>query len=311
MYVVIDALSRVREQHPSAGVPERLGKTLQQVGLSITMTSATDIASFALGTIAPIPAIRSFCLYAAIAIFFDWILQFTFFVACLALDEQRIDKENYDVICCVDKAKVPKVESECASLPKLSKKGVLVIFIERYYTRIVTTSRLFQAAVVVLGVVFFGTCCYGLTQISTDFKEHMVVPDNSYAIPFLDAEYEQFNDALLVVRVVPTNVDYTDPDVQNDLTSLLEKLRETWSLNAFVVSWFDQFVQYCRKKHDRDASFVLAANESYTIPADKFYPLLKEFLNSTENRVYGADLRFGKDGKACSCTARNNLLRWC
>jgi hypothetical protein len=43
-------LDNLSNEDKAAGVPERLGRALQQSGVAITITSLTDILAFAVGT---------------------------------------------------------------------------------------------------------------------------------------------------------------------------------------------------------------------------------------------------------------------
>ena len=47
------------------------------------------------------PAVRVFSLYAAVAVFFDFLLQVTAFVAILSLDCKRQQNNRYDLCCCI------------------------------------------------------------------------------------------------------------------------------------------------------------------------------------------------------------------
>lgn len=55
------------------------------------------------------PAVRIFSLYAAAAVFFDFLLQVTVFVALMSLDAKRQENNRLDVLCCL---KLPKDGSE-------------------------------------------------------------------------------------------------------------------------------------------------------------------------------------------------------
>jgi hypothetical protein len=44
-------LDNLRKEDKTMDVPERLGRTLRQAGVSITVTSLTDIVAFAIGTL--------------------------------------------------------------------------------------------------------------------------------------------------------------------------------------------------------------------------------------------------------------------
>lgn len=48
-----------------------------------------------------LPALESFCLYAAAGVFFTFIYQATFFVAFLVLDEHRVAKKKHPFLPCV------------------------------------------------------------------------------------------------------------------------------------------------------------------------------------------------------------------
>ena len=62
---------------------------LQLGGMSITVTSLANAAAFGFGSLTTIPAIRWFCWQAVLCILADWVLQLTFFLACVALIERR------------------------------------------------------------------------------------------------------------------------------------------------------------------------------------------------------------------------------
>ena len=47
-----------------------------------------------------IPALSTFCIYAAIGVFALYILQATYFVACLTLDQRRVDAKRDACIMC-------------------------------------------------------------------------------------------------------------------------------------------------------------------------------------------------------------------
>ena len=55
--------------------------------------------------------VRRFCWTAALGIFFDWALQVTFFVACFALTERRIEAGRYDCACCWKRAPAATLEA--------------------------------------------------------------------------------------------------------------------------------------------------------------------------------------------------------
>lgn len=80
---------------------DRIGAALGQVGPSILLTSVTEAGCFAIGSLSGMPAVRTFALYACVAILLDFLLQITVFVALLALDQRRYADRRWDMLCCV------------------------------------------------------------------------------------------------------------------------------------------------------------------------------------------------------------------
>ena len=63
---------------------------LKKVGSSIAVASVAEALAFLLGALTRMPAVQAFSYYASLAIFFDFLLQITCFVALLALDTRRV-----------------------------------------------------------------------------------------------------------------------------------------------------------------------------------------------------------------------------
>ena len=50
LYVIVQALNNLSEEDKMLPIPERIGKALRHAGVSITVTSVTDIAAFFIGS---------------------------------------------------------------------------------------------------------------------------------------------------------------------------------------------------------------------------------------------------------------------
>lgn len=70
------------------------------------------------------PAVKSFALYAALAVLMDFVLQMTAFVALLSLDTRRQDNNRCELLCCV---------SVSTPRPNKPNEGVLLPFMRKYY----------------------------------------------------------------------------------------------------------------------------------------------------------------------------------
>jgi len=122
MFVIMQCWNNLSPGEMKRPLPERMGLTLQHAGVSITVTSVTDFVAFAIGATTVsrsdaeisfmtlnncltffgkvLPALQSFCVYAALGVFATYIFQATFFVACFALDQKRIEDARNSMFPC-------------------------------------------------------------------------------------------------------------------------------------------------------------------------------------------------------------------
>jgi Niemann-Pick C1 protein len=109
-FVIVNAFNRERKGPRTTEDNEmlrgRCARALARAGASITVTSATDLVAFGISSSSSLPALASFCAYAAISIFFLWLFASTFFTATLVLDERRQRDNRRECLCCVTR-KVP------------------------------------------------------------------------------------------------------------------------------------------------------------------------------------------------------------
>jgi Patched family len=78
-------------------IAECVRQTIDDIGVSIFLTSLTSSLAFALGCFSNVPTIYWMSLYAFPMIIIDFIYQITFFVALLVLDERRIQQNRRDL----------------------------------------------------------------------------------------------------------------------------------------------------------------------------------------------------------------------
>lgn len=82
-------------------VVERIQLTMDDIGMSIFLTSITSALAFGLGANSRIPCVSWLCIYAIVAIIADYLYQITFFISVLVLDERRIQANRMDWITCI------------------------------------------------------------------------------------------------------------------------------------------------------------------------------------------------------------------
>ncbi|XP_076454785.1 patched domain-containing protein 3-like [Babylonia areolata] len=80
-------------------VPQRVGCTLKNSGVSVSITSLTDFLAFVIGISSEFRAITIFCLYAGTAVLFCYVANLTFVVACLTFHGRRVYSSRHFLTC--------------------------------------------------------------------------------------------------------------------------------------------------------------------------------------------------------------------
>ena len=73
---------------------QNIGEAVRHAGVAITVTSLTDVFAFGVGSFTLLPGLEAFCLNCAIGIFVLYVLQLSWFLACLVLDQRRIEAKQ-------------------------------------------------------------------------------------------------------------------------------------------------------------------------------------------------------------------------
>ncbi|CAE7278279.1 NPC1 [Symbiodinium natans] len=196
---------------PSEGIPERIEKAMRRVGVSITLTKVTSIASFLLGATGVFPSVKWFCAYASCSCFYIWLLHCTTFCAILALDARRAsaDPPRLDPCFCIGARAscMPGKGSEKAS----PLERVLVAMI-----RFLTSHPAISLATILVFLLVAALSAWQVSLgLSTDFNIMDLSPDKSYLRDFYNEEIQHFGGLSTGGLALPTAFYAMDQDFQS------------------------------------------------------------------------------------------------
>lgn len=125
-FVIVNAFNRERKEARSSesneDISTRAARAMKRAGASITVTSLTDMVAFGISASSRLPALASFCAYAAVGVIFLWAFSCTFFAAALVLDERRQRDNRREFLCCLTrKNSVPEEKDVKFEEDKVSK----------------------------------------------------------------------------------------------------------------------------------------------------------------------------------------------
>ena len=267
MFVIVQAYDNLSPAERSAPVQARIGTAMKHAGVSITVTSLTDIVAFAIGSLTVLPALRSFCIYAAVGIGAVYLLQATLFVAFFSLDQRRMDSRRNGILCCY-KMSDNYVPNRC------SQRDLCKTFFEDFYGKLLVKWPM-KVLVLMATATLFGFSCYGAITLKQEFNSIWFLPQDSYLFEFFMKQIEYFPNNGETGSVFIANAEM--PLHLDSIEHLVRNLKSSPYIGS-VDDWYTSFKNYYEDK-------------DYVVPdpdgtRESFYQELGEFLYSPSGFQY-------------------------
>ncbi|XP_074625467.1 patched domain-containing protein 3-like isoform X3 [Acropora palmata] len=275
MFILVDSLDRQPRDMTTTDV---IKTVMTHSGATITMTTMTDVVAFAVSTSTAFPAIRYFCIYAALSVTFAYLMIITYFVAVMYFDLKRIRAGRRDCLP-LCKASQPRDGSPAwdEPLPQLSNR------VMKAWAKVLTYP-LTKAVVIILSMVLLGAGIFGVTKVDETFDRKTLTKDDTYLKHFLAAQEKHFKLSIAVSIIETGEIDYGAESTQNELRKLTSIVTNNKYYTTKSVSWIESFVRFANLTNN-DISGV------------RFLPVLKAFLEVPGFSYFSEDLKFSKDGK--------------
>lgn len=248
---------------------EQIGRVLGHVAPSMLLCSLSESVCFFLGALSTMPAVKSFALYAALAVLMDFILQMTAFVALLSLDARRQDRNRCEILCCV---------TVSTQRPTKPNEGFLLPFMRKYYAPVLLHN--FTRIIVMLVFIFmFCASIFLMLNVKVGLDQELAMPKGSYMLDYFSYLYKYFEVGVPVYFVTKGGYNFTNEEGMNGVCSSV-------GCDQFSMT---QKIQYATKYPDR--SYM-------AIPANSWVDDFIDWLNPQSRccRLYS----FGpNEGKFC------------
>lgn len=298
---------------------EQISRIIGRVGPSMLLTSSSESLAFLLGALTPMPAVRIFSLYAALAVFIDFLLQITCFVSLMTLDCKRELSRRYNLFCCIkssiyddDEENEPitsnDYDEESSDMPKHEQKnkskdsGVLFKIFNKYYAPFLM-NPVVRAAVIVIFLASFFTSLTLLPKVGVGLDQKLSMPKDSYVLDYFKALEKYLSVGVPVYFVLKGGQNYSSVDTQNmvcaskgcNLDSLLNQvnlatLQQNYTKLAVPAnSWIDDYFDWlssddcCRVYNDpaRNGTFCPSISKDF----DKCVPCSIRYQKGTDRPV--------------------------
>ena len=241
-------------------VEDQIARVVGEVAPSMLQSSITEAACFFLGALSGMPAVKSFALYAGMALLIDFILQITAFIALMTLDIKRQEKRKFDILCCLG-----------SSSKKPSKEHVPVLYkvFEVFYAPFLLSSYVRPAVM----ILFLGFTCLSISvvpKVEIGLDQELSMPDDSFVLKFFEWMKLYLSvgpPVYLVVNNTAGALDLSTIRDQNLLCSGVEGCREDsvagqvnqWRqypdqsyIATAAFSWVDDYISWVKTDTDED-----------------------------------------------------------
>jgi len=251
---------------PHKRAEERVRATMEDVGVSITLTTCTSVMAFGLGCLSSIPGIYWLCMYAFPTIAFVLLYQVTFFVALMTLDEKRIKDQRMDCCTCI---RVRNVDEEENRDPDDSDMEHFADRFMGWYAE-----KLLQPwlkAIVLLGLVALAAgAAYSASLLRQDFKFTDILPDDSYVTDYFDVLRLYTDRTNMAPFVYFRDVDQSNPDIQAQMLQYIDELVSIQSIEVGPAHfWLSHFQAFVANGETTATDFKTQMDDFLSIPVNQ------------------------------------------
>uniref|UniRef100_A0A7N8XEH7 Niemann-Pick disease, type C1 n=1 Tax=Mastacembelus armatus TaxID=205130 RepID=A0A7N8XEH7_9TELE len=248
IFIIVQTYQR-DERMPQEELHQQIGRILGDVAPSMFLSSCSETVAFFLGALSNMPAVRTFSLFAGLAIFIDFLLQISCFVSLLGLDARRQEENRLDIICCV---KLPEGQTT-------KTDGFLFRFFKKIYAPFILKEWVRPIIVAVfVGILSFSIAVVNKVEIGLDQKLSM--PDDSYVLDYFKNMSKYLHTGPPVYFVVEEGLNYSSPDGQNVVcggvgcnnNSLVQQVYEASLISNYTTiavipsSWLDDYFDWVK-----------------------------------------------------------------
>ncbi|XP_051896739.1 NPC1-like intracellular cholesterol transporter 1 [Pristis pectinata] len=250
---------------------EQIGRVLGDVAPSMLLCSFSESVCFFLGALTKMPAVRTFALYAALAVFLDFLLQMSAFVALLSLDVRREEAARFDICCCVHSKNRKK---------KKRREGFLLTLMRKYYAPFL----LHSVTRIIVIIIFLFMLCSGIflmLHVRVGLDQELALPTDSYMLDYFAALNKYFEVGVPVYFVTTAGYNFSSiagingvcSSVGCDNNSMTQKIQYATEFpkESYMAipasSWVDDFIDWLNPMSRCCRLFIAGPNAGKFCPA--------------------------------------------
>lgn len=292
-------LSAWKKTDTKKSVERRMGETLTECGVSITLTSVTNIASFTTGAlITSLPVHRVFCIYMSTCLVFDYIYQMTFIVAVLVLcgkaEERKLNSLLFlplDINS--ESEKRSWIGRWFFSMPKEEISSNL-LSLEKFWKTLAEKMINNKSMIIICYLIYLTIAIWGLTYISFRATFNMGLLYDSYQYFYFKSYESNFYQYQYRLQVfIKEEINYADPQIQRNVEEMMQLFESDPLISGsnFTESWLRSYLEFLADKRIAP----LLQNFNLTDPNDFYLILRKIFFRIPLTSRFNQDVAFNQN----------------
>ncbi|XP_043938169.1 NPC1-like intracellular cholesterol transporter 1 [Protopterus annectens] len=278
------------DRKPNETHEQQIGRVLSTVAPSMLLCSISESVCFFLGALTKMPAVKSFALYAALAVIFDFLLQMSAFVALVSLDTRRQENLRLDLCCCAKKKSSKKP-------PKTD--GFLLSIMRDYYAPFLLHG-ITRFIVIILFVLMFCAGIYFMVNVKVGLNQEMAMPTDSYMLDYFAFLYKYFEVGVPTYFVTKGKYNFSALEGMegvcssvgcnnNSMTQIIQyatQFPESSYLAIPASSWVDDFIDWLNPSSRCCRLYSFGPNADKFCPAtSKEFACSKKCMTSNSNGI--------------------------
>ncbi|UYV62221.1 daf-6 [Cordylochernes scorpioides] len=230
---------------PRQDIETRLRSAYGHVGVSITITSLTNLLSFLMGAVTPFPAISIFCLYMSFSLVLCYFFQITLFGGFLVIFARFEERGRHslffwtDVVMeeqAKDKSKLFRLMMTASSDKERQDTAITRFFRDKLGEWM--TRPGVKSIVLLVFTAYLAVSIVGITNISTGMDIKDLVRTDSYAHDMFQVMRDYFTKYQIRYQIVLNEtMDFADPNVQREVENMLQKFESIPNAADSSVTW--------------------------------------------------------------------------
>jgi predicted RND superfamily exporter protein len=272
MFVIVQCLNNHKQGDPDGRtpVPDLIGAAMKHAGVSITVTSVTDVLAFGVGAVTGMPGLQSFCVCSALGLGSIYALQLGWFTAWLALDEERLRAARTSCV-----------------VPCVKQEGYMQSMMSCYRTLL--SSLLYKVVIVLTSLCCLSCGLWGCTLIRHKFDPLLLLPSTSYLSSFIGVTDHYYNPYKAWSAGVYTGqLNHSHLDSLDSLTRQLSTLQHHHTYIQDYNCWWTFFKNYIQDRTNFSSWQDLANPEDFPL-------VLSDFLYSSYGARFKIDFQFSEE----------------